>query len=344
MNKERLSEILNNFPQRRIAVIGDFFLDKYFDLDRNLSETSLETGLEAYQAFQVRCSPGAAGNVAANLAALEVQTLAFGIVGEDGEGYELKNALQKLQIETSNLITVEEIHTPTYIKPLMHEPNGQIHELNRIDIRSRKPLSLSLQKHIVEALSEVVRNVDGFVVNDQIPESDYGLITTMVRRTIISLAKQNPDKIIAVDSRLRARLFRDVILKPNIHEAFLAVGKQIHPDITDSDIKGVGSKLFAMTGKPVFITMGEKGIIVFDEQIKKVPAMSIKKPVDTVGAGDSAMAGIVAALSSGATLEEAALIGNLVASITIQQIGTTGTASRTQLFESFSYWQNQNEG
>ena len=52
---------------------------------------------------------------------------------------------------------------------------------------------------------------------------------------------------------------------------------------------------------------------------------------DIVGAGDSCSAGITCAMVSGATHEQAAAFGNLVASITIQQIGTTGTASPEQV-------------
>ncbi len=48
--------------------------------------------------------------------------------------------------------------------------------------------------------------------------------------------------------------------------------------------------------------------------------------------------GAVLALCAGATLPEAALVGNLVASITIQQIGTTGVAQPLQLQEAFSRW------
>jgi sugar/nucleoside kinase (ribokinase family) len=50
------------------------------------------------------------------------------------------------------------------------------------------------------------------------------------------------------------------------------------------------------------------------------------------------MAGVVSALASGAEPEEAALLGNVVASITIQQIGTTGTASPAQVRERFRTW------
>jgi sugar/nucleoside kinase (ribokinase family) len=62
-----------------------------------------------------------------------------------------------------------------------------------------------------------------------------------------------------------------------------------------------------------------------------VPGIRVPPPIDVVGAGDSVMAGIVAALCCGATPVEAATVGNLVASITVQQIGTTGTATRAQV-------------
>ena len=50
-------------------------------------------------------------------------------------------------------------------------------------------------------------------------------------------------------------------------------------------------------------------------------------------AGDSAGAGIVSALCAGASTVEASAVGNLAASITVQQLGTTGTASPEQVLE-----------
>jgi len=68
-----------------------------------------------------------------------------------------------------------------------------------------------------------------------------------------------------------------------------------------------------------------------------IPAVPVSGPIDWVGAGDSVMAGMVPALCAGASLREAAIIGNLVASITIQLI-----MSRSQ-FDSIwikSYYHN----
>ena len=49
------------------------------------------------------------------------------------------------------------------------------------------------------------------------------------------------------------------------------------------------------------------------------------------GQGESHFAGIVSALAAGVTTSQAAAFGNLVASITVQQIGTTGTATPEQV-------------
>ena len=70
MQPDRLNTLLDGFSRQRIAVLGDFFLDKYLEVDATLAEPSLETGRVAHQVVGVRRSPGAAGTVVNNLAAL----------------------------------------------------------------------------------------------------------------------------------------------------------------------------------------------------------------------------------------------------------------------------------
>ena len=82
-------------------------------------------------------------------------------------------------------------------------------------------------------------------------------------------------------------------------------------------------------------------MVVADEEITVVPGVRLQGLVDPTGAGDSATAGAVLALSAGATLPEAALLGNLVASITVEQLATTGTARPEQLLPRLALWQSQ---
>src|ERR671931_496558 len=99
LSEARLEQILGQIPRLTVAVVGDLFLDRYLDIDAGLTEPSLETGLDAYQVVRVRPCPGAAGTVINNLAALGVgQVLPVAVIGDDGEGYELRRALAGLGV------------------------------------------------------------------------------------------------------------------------------------------------------------------------------------------------------------------------------------------------------
>ena len=89
------------------------------------------------------------------------------------------------------------------------------------------------------------------------------------------------------------------------------------------------------------ITRAEHGMLVSDPDWTLVPGVRVDGEIDPTGAGDSATAGTVLALCGGASLPEAALVGNLVASITVQQLSTTGVATSEELFPRFEVWQNQ---
>jgi sugar/nucleoside kinase (ribokinase family) len=169
-------------------------------------------------------------------------------------------------------------------------------------------------------------------VLDQVTEADCGVITRQVREGIAELGANAPEKWILADSRERIGLFRSVMLKPNQAECAKAVGR---PAAGPTEVEDNVALLAQKAGRPVFCTCGERGMIVVDPRTRlqkfRVPGYPVTGPIDAVGAGDSTSAGIACALAAGVSLPEAAAFGNLVASITIQQIGTTGTATPEQV-------------
>jgi rfaE bifunctional protein kinase chain/domain len=336
MEQERLDDLLGRLPAIRVLVVGDFFLDKYLIIDRQLAEVSLETGLEAHQVVEVRTSPGAAGTVASNLRALDVGVVALGIAGDDGHGYELRQGLTARGVDIEPLLQRPDRFTPTYTKPMLREAGGREHELQRLDIKNRAPLPEAVEQILIARLRQVVPSVHGVAIADQVQELNCGVITDRVRDEIAALARAHPKRVFVADSRERIGLFREVVVKPNWREASQAVDVAVEDQADLSCAEACAAELYRRTRRPVFITLGAEGILVCkDETCRRVPAVPVTGPLDVVGAGDSVMAGIIAALCAGAEPEEAALVGNLVASITIQQIGTTGTASRRQVAERF---------
>jgi len=339
MDEARVARILDALPHVRIAVVGDFFLDKYLVIDPALTEVSLETGLDAYQVVGKRCSPGAAGTVTSNLRALGVGTVyAVGFIGDDGEGYDLRRGLEATGVHTGHLLKMDGLFTPTYTKPMFIQPDGREVESNRQDIKNRSPLPPWVEDQIIEHMRELVRQVDGVIIADQVQERNCGVITDRIRSEIAELAERNPGVIFFADSRVRIGEFRGVMIKPNRFEAANALYPGREGDVTFEEAREIGRMLYERNRKPVFLTLSENGLLVFGEDCTEhVPAVPVEGETDPVGAGDSCTAGIVSSLCAGASLREAGIMGNLVASVTVRKIGTTGTASPQEVLAAWRH-------
>jgi rfaE bifunctional protein kinase chain/domain len=334
MTEERLQQILSRFPEQKVLIVGDFFLDHYLIIDRALSEISLETGLEAYQVVEIRNSPGAGGTVANNLRALEVQTYALTVIGQDGLGHDLLHELRLRGVNVDGVLQHPTRFTPTYTKPMVRERDGTMHEINRLDIKNRTPLEPEWQERLLSLLRDMVPEMDGVILADQVEERNCGVVTDRVREEVCRLAKQYPQKVFFADSRARIGEYHSLFIKPNQREAMRVFQPDWEGTCTLEQAREVGVRLSQHTGKPVFLTVGEQGVLVVDgEHITHIPAVPVAGEIDIVGAGDSTSAGTVSALCSGASLVEAAQVGQLVASITVQQIGTTGVATRQQVLQ-----------
>ncbi len=348
ISQDRFDEILSRFTNTKVAVLGDFFLDLYIQLDRSLSELSLETQKEAFQAVDLRGQPGAAGVVVNNLSSLGAQTGAIGFVGSDGNGFTLLQALRELRVDTSLMIETAERFTPTYIKPMMREINGFNIELNRIDIINRTPNSEKLNISLADNLNHAIHEYDGILVLEQVKIDGNGTMSPFLRSKLRDLVKAYPGKIIMADSRHFAHKYQGISLKMNQSEAQRAMSffesqnkSEIRQDLISTSLEN--AKLFwQIHKKPSFISLGEQGICGVDNNSSYYyPAFRIDGSIDIVGAGDSVLAGIGLALSAGATASEAAYIGNLIGSIIVQQIGTTGRATQTELKKRHLEYQDQ---
>ena len=330
----RLCALLEAFPALRIGVVGDFFLDSYLECDPALDEKSLETGKTCYQVIGYRRQPGAAGNVAANLRTLGVGVVeAVGYCGDDGEGYELRRAMRRLGLDLTGFFTAPGRLTPTYDKPCYVDSSQRsrpvLEELERLDTKNRRPTPTSLQNDLIDHVRQRL-NQCGLVLIDQVAEANCGVLTTRVRRAIAAALDAQTKLVVLADSRTRIGCFKCAILKPNQREAWAALGGQERLSLKAA--RHHARALSNQTGHPVFLTLGNRGILVADgSAVEHVPAVRLTTPVDSVGTGDTCAAALSAALASGASLTEAAAVACLAASITAQQVGTTGTASPTEL-------------
>lgn len=308
--------ILEAFRGLRVLVAGDVCLDRWCRYDPAEGLASRETGLPRVGVVSTEMTPGAAGTIASNLAALGAGHVAvLGVAGEDGFGWELDRALRARGIDANLLIRSSEVPTFTYTKLINLATEEE--DLPRIDFIHTREISGALETRVVNTLHEVVDDFDVVIVSDQAETAAGGVVTARMREALTPIAQK---KVVWVDSRMRPEHFRGVILKPNRDEAEAASMRALGR----VDFRG----LFRHTAASLMIvTMGGEGALVMDAPGETtVAGRAVAKPVDVCGAGDSFSAGAAMTLAVTRSGVEAARFGNLVASITIMKKGT-GTAS-----------------
>src|SRR5262249_31159210 len=193
-----VDKILTAIPTRRIGLLGALFLDRYLDIDAALTEPSVETGLDSYQVVRVRSYPGALGTVVNNLAALGVGAIRpISLIGDDGEGYELRQELRRLPtVVADGVLAWGGRRTPTYTKPMLVKAGQPPRELNRLDIKNRTLLRPEMEDRITLMLENAWDEVDALIVVDQVSELDCGVVTRRVRERLADLAAKVPGRFV----------------------------------------------------------------------------------------------------------------------------------------------------
>jgi len=335
MDLALFNAIVENYPDLSIAVLGDFCLDRYLEIDPSKQETSLETGLAVHNVVNVRAQPGGAGTIVNNLVALGIGTiLPVGFVGEDGEGYELSSALERLAgVRLNHLLRTPDRRTFTYCKPLVLEVHKPPVELNRLDLKNWTPTSALLQGRLVSQLQEVAASVDAIIVLDQVDLPETGVVTQQVLAGLKSITAAKPDLLILADSRRGLRGFPRVVFKMNAAELAALTG--VPGELSPRQIEAAASALAKQNGRNVFVTLAARGMLgaAATGKVEYVPALPVRGEIDIVGAGDAVSANLTAALAAGAAMGEALELANAAASVVVHKLGTTGTASVPEIRE-----------
>jgi len=328
MTSTRLKGLLTDIGRARIGVVGDFCVDSYYIIDSDAAKPSLETGILTRPVREQRSTLGGAGNVAANLRVIGATTIrAFAVIGADSLGLELMRLLAHQQVDTSGVIIQSTgWQTNSYLKPIV---NGE--ECHRYDFGVFNALTPQSERSLLGAIAAALPELDVLVVNQQF---EKGIHTEGFQAGLNDLLRRHPRVVALVDCRHLAHAYPTGMHKLNDLEATRLCGIAHTPQDAIPRKEAVESavRLFARWKRPVFVTRGRNGCLVIDELgTHEVPGLHIIRKTDTVGAGDSMVAGIAASLAVEASPAEAAAFGNFVAGVTVQKLQQTGTASPAEI-------------
>jgi rfaE bifunctional protein kinase chain/domain len=320
LDNARFETIINKFEKLNpILVIGDIGVDKY--TKGAVTRISPEAPVPIIEVFEEWNKLGLAANVSDNLQSLNIKSTIAGVIGNDNNGSALEDLLEEQGLSTWGIVRCKERMT-TFKERVVTD----IQQICRVDYETKSPLTQLTLDRLTKRITEFVGNHSAIILEDY----GKGLFCKSLTQDLIKLAKEH-DQFVAVDpSRTTPPEFykNASLLKPNQIESQLmarALG------YSETNVEKISEILIdKLNLEKLIITLGADGMAITDTKLdgitKTIPTVA-REVYDVSGAGDTAISTIVAAIASGASLEEAAWLGNCASGVVV---GKKGTALVTQ--------------
>ncbi|MBS9775753.1 MAG: D-glycero-beta-D-manno-heptose-7-phosphate kinase [Fusobacterium sp.] len=315
-----IENIVENFKNIKIAVIGDLMLDEY--VIGKVERISPEAPVPVVKVLEEKSVLGGAANVVNNLAHLGAKVICGGVIGNDANGEKLKKSFaENKNIDASLIVTSKK--RPTIVKKRVLANHQQ---LLRLDWEEDFHIDKSEEENLIKNLEKNIKELNAVILSDY----DKGLLTPSLSQKIIDLCREN-SVVVTVDPKPKnINNFRGASsITPNKKEAYACVNKNFRENIDE-----VGMELKNKFNlETVLVTRSEEGMSLYEKEIHNIPTYA-QEVYDVTGAGDTVISVFTLARAAGSSWEEAAKIANAAGGIVVGKIGTS-TISTDELLETY---------
>ncbi len=310
ITESRLTDIFDGFQGKRIAVVGDLMLDRYFW--GSVARISPEAPVPVVEVEDESTRLGGAANVANNIATLGGIPVMFGVVGQDQMGNLLRQLVDERGYPVAGIVT--DSSRPTTIKTRVIAHNQHV---VRVDREAKNDIAPAIESLLLDALKRELPSLDGIILEDY----NKGVMTRSLIVGIIAMAR-SAGKIVTVDPKFN-NFFEytgATVFKPNRKESEEALGRKMK---SLAEIEDCGRELVnRLQAENVLLTLGEKGMLLIEKSggASHVPTMA-RQVADVSGAGDTVISTLTMGLAAGATIKESAMLANFAGGIVCGEVG-----------------------
>lgn len=312
----RAKEIVEQFPTKRILVVGDVFLDRY--VYGKVERLNPEAPVPILHAMREQDATGGAGNTAKNAAMLGAKSVCVGIGGNDDAVAAVTAAAQQ---EGYALTLIQDSRIPTIIKKRYIVGSQQ---LLRVDQEVILDTDTSVEEQIISAMKKHAEHVDGVIVSDYAK----GAITERVALALMDVMRQHTIPMMVDAKPSHASYFTGATyMSPNRKEAHEYLGINMHEN-GGKKAHELAAQVSASFDTTVFLTLSHEGMYVQPKggsgEYVATNYVHDDEVVDTSGCGDTAAVAILLSLLSDATPQEAAEIANAAGATVTRKAGAVG--------------------
>lgn len=321
--KSNLRNRIINLSGGKVIVVGDLLIDEL--VEGRPERISREAPVLILEHVDTELIPGGAANTAHNITALGGKCHAVGVCGKDEYAPKLASVLERHGVTHS---LVADPSRPTTVKSrVISKSHSLLQQLLRIDRISHTKISREIEKQLIEKIQQANKAFNCIIVSDY----KAGVITDGVIDAVRELAQSSNTMVIVDAQNSFERFSHCTLMTPNQPDAEAASGIKIN---SSENLRQAGEILLNKSGvQALLITRGGEGMALFErgKPMVELPAFNRSEVFDVTGAGDTVVATMALALTSGANMAEAMALGNLAASIVVRKPGTAVTNQKEML-------------
>jgi len=313
-----LMKRLDGFGNPRIALVGDFILDRY--VRGYVERISPEAPVPVLHVVDRESRLGGAGNVAAGVRAFGGAVLCVGVAGKDPQGDELARLLMVAGAETSGLVRLADRPTAVKTRYVGLAQHRHAQQMLRADEEDTAALPAPVQTTLRGALRAHVKGCKLLAVEDY----DKGVLTDDSAPQLIADARRAGLPVVVDPATLVTdyRRYRGcTVMTPNRYEASRGSGVCIRDD---ASLAAAARRLLeAADAEAVVITLDKEGAYLMrrGQAGKRIPHVRPRTVYEVTGAGDEFLAVLAVAVAEGASLEDAAALANVAGGLEVERYG-----------------------
>lgn len=311
IDRAALPSMMEVMANARVLCVGDLMLDRY--VYGEVSRISPEAPIPVLRVARDASMLGGAGNVVRNLAALGARGRFLGVVGDDPAGREVSDLIAAHDSVPSTLI--EETGRPTSIKTRFIAGTQQ---MMRADREETAPIAKETRDRLLQTADIALGDCEVLVLSDY----GKGVLIPAVIEPLVAKARASGKPVIVDPKGEDYSVYRGAdLVTPNRNE--LAAASRM-PVESDGEIAAAAEHISRTCGiRAVLVTRSREGmtLVTPDQGISHL-ATEAREVYDVSGAGDTVVATLAAALSTGADLARAAALANVAAGIVVGKVGT----------------------
>ncbi len=312
--------LLDQDLRPRILLVGDVMLDRY--LFGDVERISPEAPIPILRIGKQEHRLGGAGSVASMAATLGAQTILAAVVGNDVEGRSVRDLLEKSEVDTQCLLTVDDRCTTVKERLLGRAQQRYPHQMMRVDREVDRPIETDQAESLLGGIARCINRVDLVLVSDY----NKGVCKGDMIPRVAAMARAAGVQVIAdpVKGADYRRYAQCTCITPNRVEAAAATGMTI---ATPQDGLEAARRLLQFGIDAAIVTLDRDGMAWADRSgAARLVAARPRQVCDITGAGDMVLAALGYALAAGADAVTAIEIANAAGGLEVERLGVVPLA------------------